>query len=159
MFKVSFCFPSSLQNGNHHLAPDAWSQENGEKQSPQLEAKCLSTWSDREHFQQNQLHLRNLVWGAWKLFFMLACKLLQALEPAHPLSAGMISPRQERTVLWHVHSPKPGYKCQGIVIKVKWLQVLLSSQAWQRECFSSLSCQILARTPNQSSSPKMSQSM
>lgn len=130
MFKVSFCFPSSLRNGKHHLALDAWSEENGKKQSCQWEANCPSTWSDRENFQQNQLHLWNFTQGAWRLFYTLTCKIFQALEPPHTLSS-----------MW------------------TWLQVLLSSQARQRECFASLSGQSSSLTPNQSSCLKMSQSM
>lgn len=49
---------------------------------------------------------------------MLTCKIFQALEPPHTLSAGMISPRQERSVLRRVDSTNLGYKCQGIVINV-----------------------------------------
>lgn len=75
MFEVSFCFPSSLQNGNHHPALYVGSEENGKihplNGKPNIQAEKTSS-------RASAPHLRSMT-----IIFMLMCKIFQDLEPPH----------------------------------------------------------------------------
>lgn len=116
MFKVSFCFPSSLQNGNHHPALDVGSEENGKihplNRKPNIH---LPAQAEKTSSRTSAPHLRSMT-----IICMLMCKIFQGLEPPHPcLLAGHQGER--RGCSFSLGAPQvtnSRLQRQGIVIQV-----------------------------------------